>query len=1204
MEVEAVPYSKYGVTRGSMEVGMEKRPTLMVVAKGWPSWAVVADSSGLKLEVVVLLEMTWWEWVKTHSPGVVVIMYDEFVADKGNQYQADVVVSDIDLPGACRLWERVRKIYIGRRSVRHFNSIPSSFSFQKLKIDHVKGGGASNGTWGLFLYVKSGFIWSIDWLPRVAYRDLSGIINSTAGHGLSCPAPLKIASKQPRMVELRPKVYHGAGLFPFKERSAHYIVPSVFTNTRWCRRRLTAEETLLSLDIGESIIAGLKSHQKATLCNDTWFIPSKTTLQILQGASRMLMGVAGRSVLDEVSARPEVSLGGCTGVNPAISHPVDTEPSRALTQSTADRQERTRKATKADDAEVPVYLWNDRIIKNASELQAKALDSFRKFCFRWWRKNICREFMGWYEKKHGRPPAMDSGMTDEAKKDLDAGRDCLTRCMNSTFWEWSAGSRPHFWRWPIDYQKQIRDGIPIWIKGEITQWRRPQNEEKDLRLFEGMRMKIQNVRDKGYVKAGFVFSLTSFFAVPKGETDIRMVYHGTKRGFNGSCWAPWFMLPTVEQHLRATDPGSYMGDLDIGEMFLNFVLNEEVRQYCGIDLTRVFPEEVQPGEVLWETWARCGMGFTFSPYQAVQGVLWAEEEILGPGDYEGNPFNFDQVILNLPGSDEYEPWRPWVYKVTSEGNTASELLVYVDDVRVINGGEESCWKASHWVASKLNFLGLQDAARKRREPLLEPGAWAGSNVHTSDGLVCVLITQERWEKMKMIIQWISDQLSESQDRSIEHKTLERYRGVLVYISRTYPALVPYLKGIHLTLDSWRPWRKNDGWKMTTKEMRAYQIEHGWEEAHSGVIGKPPKQVKPAARLSSDIKALHHLTRSDHPPKRKTRPSSSVVALYGFADASGKGFGSTLYIKGHLHFRHGQWADHYDEESSNFRELDNLITAIEEAYREGLLDDAELFMFTDNSTAESAFYKGTSTSERLFGLVLRLRALQMTGDFVLHVIHCAGTRMKAQGTDGLSRADLTEGVMRGSSILSFVPLHLNAIERNPKIKPWVESWFGAEGITWLTPRQWFSDGQKQDRCIWFPPPAAADVAVELLAKAKHKRPQLEHVVLIPRLLTSKWRKLLSKVCDVVVTIPVGTDIWDYSLFEPLVVAITFPLIKHRPWRLKGTNPMERVERVLRDLPKTSPEWGGFVLRELCTQSRGVDKLPEGLVWTMLRGDRSD
>ena len=37
-------------------------------------------------------------------------------------------------------------------------------------------------------------------------------------------------------------------------------------------------------------------------------------------------------------------------------------------------------------------------------------------------------------------------------------------------------------------------------------------------------------------------------------------------------------------------------------------------------------------------------------------------------------------------------------------------------------------------------------------------------------------------------------------------SMESIRGLLVYVSKTYKDMIPYLKGLHLTLDSWRPFR--------------------------------------------------------------------------------------------------------------------------------------------------------------------------------------------------------------------------------------------------------------------------------------------------------------------------------------------------------------------------------------------------------------
>lgn len=65
----------------------------------------------------------------------------------------------------------------------------------------------------------------------------------------------------------------------------------------------------------------------------------------------------------------------------------------------------------------------------------------------------------------------------------------------------------------------------------------------------GHEKKIERVRRLRYMCPGAVHSLTSFFAVPKGEQNIRMVYDEMKSGLNDSLWAPWFALPTIEGHL-------------------------------------------------------------------------------------------------------------------------------------------------------------------------------------------------------------------------------------------------------------------------------------------------------------------------------------------------------------------------------------------------------------------------------------------------------------------------------------------------------------------------------------------------------------------------------------------------------------------------------------------------------------------------------
>jgi hypothetical protein len=1197
LSTEPASYTKYGLTYGSLT--FLPKYSLIILSKTWPSWAFGVSSAGFQLRCVVLLDPAWTVMCLKFLPRDQILLYKDFVKDVHCHWTADVIVSDIDPPVVFNLWGRVNYIYVGRQGVRHHQSIPSGFNYHFLSTSHVESGGVTDGHWTLRFYLNSNISWYPSNFPSLACRDLSSIINSTVSHGLPCPPPPPLTNLA--VHQLRPNTFHGGGLFPFAHRTSYFVVPSIFTISRWARRHLTAEETLLALDVSDVQIKELSSAERKMLCNDTFFLPGKTTTTILQFLATSIdqqtsppLPVACCPLEDKDSS---VDMFSSNLSDLPLSLPPTVPDNRIL---------HTLKSVKADNAEVPVYLWNDRIWPETPAHVQNALDTLRRWRLRLWRVDRKNDFLKWFVSHHGVSPSDDrTRFSFTAIRDLHAGKDCLRRCMGATWWEWSAGSRPHFWRWPVNYQAAIRDGIPIWFKGPVTMWRRPQSQITDPQIQTAVRQKLSQVRAKGYVEKGDVFSLTSFFAVPKGPTDIRMVYDGTKSGLNATLWAPWFPLPTVETHLRATLPGYFMADVDIGEMFLNFIMHESVRQYCGIDLTLIFPEELRPGQVLWERWGRCGMGFVFSPYQSIQGMLWAEELIMGNRFDPSNPFRFAVVVLNLPGSPTYNPALPWVSKRrTSNGPLACDLFIYVDDCRTLGPSEQDCWLASQRVARVLNFLGLQDATRKRRGPSLEPGPWAGSIVYTSHGSVTVQISQERWDKLKIILLWIKDQLLH-QSNGIEHKQLEQHRGVLVYISRTYPAITPYLKGIHLTLDSWRPWRKSDGWKMTMRELKEYL-----QEKHNSTLpvdshanSKPPSRVKPVPRLACDIEALLQLTSGPLPIKRSVRPTSTTVALYGFADASGHGFGSTLVINGTVHFRHGQWSSSYDDSTSNFRELDNLITAIEEAAMSGLLANCELFMFTDNSTAESAFYKGTSSSYRLFTLVLRLRCLQMNGTFTLHVIHVAGSRMISEGTDGLSRGDLSAGVMLGTNILTYVPLHQDALARDPSLVAWVQSWYPDHHPNWLSPDAWYDQGQTCNHCIWTPPPAAADAALELLARSKHKRPYHQHIMLIPRLLTSHWRKLLSKVCDLVFTVPVGTDVWPRSHHEPLLVGIAFPLIIHRPWRLRGSKLMDSADRDLRHLQTTTPQWGGTLLRELFLCTGGLDQLSEGVVWSMLHGGAS-
>ena len=80
-------------------------------------------------------------------------------------------------------------------------------------------------------------------------------------------------------------------------------------------------------------------------------------------------------------------------------------------------------------------------------------------------------------------------------------------------------------------------------------------------------------------------------------------------------------------------------------------------------------------------------------------------------------------------------------------------------------------------------------------------------------------------------------------------------------------------------------------------------------------------------------------------------------------------------------------------------IKNLVDSLEGWMYELSLNGSQMFLFTDNTTVESAFWKGTSKSRKLCDLILRMKCIAMFNDLDLNVMHCSGRRMQNQRTDG-------------------------------------------------------------------------------------------------------------------------------------------------------------------------------------------------------------
>jgi hypothetical protein len=199
------------------------------------------------------------------------------------------------------------------------------------------------------------------------------------------------------------------------------------------------------------------------------------------------------------------------------------------------------KAVKADDAEVPTHLWDGRIKASAPEGAGSSLDSCRELELRVFRCALYLEYRlpcvnlrpDWnsMEQKKGR----------YCLNKLRRNADILWHASETSFFEYHAGSQLHFFRWPTKYKSMARDGIPIMFEKPGLSKKQQQSEFKDPDVQEQVRSKILKVIRRRYmIRAHTTFnikSLIKYFAVPKGLSDIRIVYNATASGqwFEQSC---------------------------------------------------------------------------------------------------------------------------------------------------------------------------------------------------------------------------------------------------------------------------------------------------------------------------------------------------------------------------------------------------------------------------------------------------------------------------------------------------------------------------------------------------------------------------------------------------------------------------------------------------------------------------------------------
>mmetsp|Transcript_22242 Transcript_22242/g.31294 ORF Transcript_22242/g.31294 Transcript_22242/m.31294 type:complete len:150 (+) Transcript_22242:1287-1736(+) len=140
---------------------------------------------------------------------------------------------------------------------------------------------------------------------------------------------------------------------------------------------------------------------------------------------------------------------------------------------------------------------------------------------------------------------------------------------------------------------------------------------------------------------------------------------------------------------------------------------------------------------------------------------------------------------------------------------------------------------------------------------------------------------------------------------------------MINFCRTYTSFVPYLKGMHLTMDSWRELRDKDGWKIKKPQQSEYDYELYPSMEHDlGTLANcepldplplthvkvrrrgakqqlHPDELRPATRLKHDVEAFKSLLAQEQAPWIFVRGGRLGIVHYNFGDASQSGFVSSI-----------------------------------------------------------------------------------------------------------------------------------------------------------------------------------------------------------------------------------------------------------------------------------------------------------------------
>ena len=99
--------------------------------------------------------------------------------------------------------------------------------------------------------------------------------------------------------------------------------------------------------------------------------------------------------------------------------------------------------------------------------------------------------------------------------------------------------------------------------------------------------------------------------------------------------------------------------------------------------------------------------------------------------------------------------------------------------------------------------------------------------------MCVTVYEKKWGRAKEIICDLLEKFNDADHfPEIHLKDIEQKTGVLVRLAMAYPFIMPFMRGLYLTMNSWRTSRDREGWKLSKWAYDSF-TNAGLRQGHVG-----------------------------------------------------------------------------------------------------------------------------------------------------------------------------------------------------------------------------------------------------------------------------------------------------------------------------------------------------------------------------------